>query len=109
MEYSADDVKQFLKIYRDIHQISLAQNATLIYMNNHLEDLERMLSTSKEFPKEFYMGDKILEEDIKKSISLLEEAIGYHEEGLEVHKGESCRERGSKRLRFRLRKSIFNH
>jgi hypothetical protein len=86
VEYNSEEVKQFLKMYRDIYNLPIKYNSTDLYLSTSIEELQRNLQFIKGFPKEFYSGDIILEGDVKKSISLLEEAIGYHKKDLEAAK-----------------------
>lgn len=109
MEYNSEEIRQFLKMYREIYKLGLDENATNLYISKSMEELKTMLNMVKGFPDDFYSGEKILEGDVKKSISLLETAIGYHEKNLEVSKGKSSIDIGKNIERQRSEGSILKH
>jgi hypothetical protein len=84
MEYSNEKIKELLRIYHNLYSISEAPNASILYINFSLDSLRTALQSAKEFPKEIYIGEEGLEETIKKSTLLIEQAIGYHEEELGI-------------------------
>lgn len=89
MEYNSEEIRQFLKMYREIYKLGLDENATNLYISKSMEELQTKLNMIKGFPDDFYSDGDVLEGDIKKCISLLEKAIEYHEKYLEASKGKS--------------------
>jgi|WetSurMetagenome_2_1015567.scaffolds.fasta_scaffold1430651_1 hypothetical protein len=86
MEYTSEEIRQFLKMYREIYTLGLDGNATNLYISKSMEELQAKLNMINGFPDDFYSEGDVLEGDVKKCISLLEKAIGYHKKDLEAAK-----------------------